>query len=150
MYESYDNFYVGLDFETFCDVDLPKRGGANYFASDSFEPLIAAMYSTDSNRSAPAAIVYDFVLAEDGDKLKQDFLNELRRIVRQEKKIAAHNASFEANTLKRMGADFNYTKFVDTAVIASAHGAGRRLAQAAPQLLDLEKMNKKAFPIPLA
>ena len=153
MYESYDNFYVGLDFETFCDVDLPKRGGANYFASDSFEPLIAAMYSTDSNRSAPAAIVYDFVLAEDGDKLKQDFLNELRRIVRQEKKIAAHNASFEANTLKRMGADFNYTKFVDTAVIASAHGAGRRLAQAAPQLLDLEKMKEgenliKLFSIP--
>ena len=153
MYESYDSFYVGLDFETFCDVDLPKRGGANYFASDTFEPLIAAMHSTDSNRSAPAAIVYDFVLAEDSDKLKQDFFQELHRIVEQEKKIAAHNASFEANTLKRMGVDFSYAKFVDTAVIASAHGAGRRLAQAAPQLLDLEKMEEganliKLFSIP--
>ena len=140
MYESYDSFYVGLDFETFCDVDLLKQGGANYFASDAFEPLIAAMYSTDSHRDSSGISVYDFVLAEDSDKLKDDFLLELRRIVRQEKKIAAHNASFEANTLKRMGADFNYAKFVDTAVIASAHGAGRRLAQAAPQLLNLEKM----------
>ena len=153
MFESFDNFYVGLDFETFCDVDLPKRGGANYFASDSFEPLIAAMYSTDSNRSAPAAIVYDFVLAEDSDKLKQDFLNELRRVVVYEKKIAAHNAAFEANTLRRMGVDCSYSKFVDTAVIASAHGAGRRLAQAAPQLLALEKMEEganliKLFSIP--
>ena len=153
MYESYDSFYVGLDFETFCDVDLPKRGGANYFASDAFEPLIAAMYSTDSNRSAPAAVVYDFVLAEDSDKLKDDFLLELRWIVKQEKKIAAHNASFEANTLRRMGADFSYTKFVDTAVVASAHGAGRRLAQAARQLLELEKMEEganliKLFSIP--
>ena len=153
MYEFYDNFYVGLDFETFCDVDLPKRGGANYFASDTFEPLIAAMYSDDSHRGSPGISVYDFVLAEDSDKLKQDFLNELRRIVGQERKIAAHNASFEANTLRRMGADFDYAKFVDTAVIASAHGAGRRLAQAAPQLLGLEKMEEganliKLFSIP--
>lgn len=153
MYESYDGFYVGLDFETFCDVDLPKRGGANYFASDSFEPLIAAMYSFDHSRNTPGISVYDFVLAEDSDKLKQDFLNELRLVVGQDKKIAAHNASFEANTLKRMEADFNYTKFVDTAVIASAHGAGRRLAQAARQLLELEKMEEganliKLFSIP--
>lgn len=153
MYESYDGFCVGLDFETFCDVDLPKRGSANYFASDTFEPLIAAVYSNDSHRDSPGSSVYDFVLAEDSDKLKQDLLNELRSVGGQEKKIAAHNASFEANTLKRMGADFNYTKFVDTAVVASAHGAGRRLAQAARQLLELEKMEEgtnliKLFSIP--
>ena len=153
MYESNDNFYVGLDFETFCDVDLPKRGSANYFASDTFEPLIAAMYSSDSHLDSPGISVYDFVLAEDSDKLKQDFLQELYRLVDKERKIAAHNAAFEANTLRRMGADFNYNKFMDTAVVASAYGAGRRLAQAAPQLLDLEKMEEganliKLFSIP--
>ena len=55
-------------------------------------------------------------------------------------RIAAHNSSFEEAVLESMGFDTSTVTFIDTAVMARANGFGGSLEAAAPQALDVDKM----------
>lgn len=119
---------IGLDFETFSTVDLPKHGLHNYVSSLSFRPLIGSVaWRNDSGDIK--VIRHDFVFETDAA--------QRLRFALQDEWIAAHNASFEQAVIqhtKELSECTNYF-FTDTAVLARAVGAGGSLAAAAPQLL---------------
>lgn len=119
---------IGLDFETFSTVDLPKHGLHNYISSPSFRPLIASVAHRNTWGDVQVAR-HDFVF-DSGAAERLVF-------ALQSESIAAHNAPFEQAVLRR---DPTLRKcannaFVDTAVLARGIGAGGSLAAAAPQLL---------------
>lgn len=122
--------YVGLDFETFSSVDIRKHGAARYFESPDFTVLLAAVSS--GNRPT-GTMVFDFVTDPDA---RSKLLTELKHA----SVIVAHNASFERAVCRRLGFDLPQGKFVDSAVLARAAGAGSKLEAAAPQLLEVDKM----------
>jgi DNA polymerase len=120
---------IGLDFETYGSRDLTKVGLRNYVDDPLFTPLVAVA-TTPSGKS----MLFDFVT--DG----HDFtLHRLESFLLGGHTIAAHNAGFERNVLRRIGIDLPADRFVDTAVIAAYHGAGRSLEAAASQLLSTPK-----------
>lgn len=119
---------IGLDFETFSTVDLPKHGLHNYVSSPSFRPLIASVAWRDDWGDI-RVIRHDFVFEADAGRRL--------RFALQDESITAHNASFEQAVIqhtKELSECTNYF-FTDTAVLARAVGAGGSLAAAAPQLL---------------
>lgn len=128
---------VGLDFETFSDVNLQKHGADRYFASDQFRPLLAAI---DAGEDPD---VYDFVMYPNADLLR--FLIYIEGIAHKKVTPAAHNAAFEARTLEWMTRMDPHTPknfypyLIDTAVISSVAGASRSLSSAGPQLLGVPK-----------
>ena len=70
-----------------------------------------------------------------------------------DRRIVAHNAGFERAVLRRIGIDLPASRFIDTAVLARAAGAGGSLAAASAQLLGMDKMEEgveliKLFCIP--
>lgn len=120
--------YIGLDFETYSAVNLPKHGLARYVGDKSFMPLIGSV-------------------AQRGHAtLRLDFVNQRRSATRWLENyiggdhIVAHNAPFEQAVLSHLGLDYPSTRFVDSAVVARVAGAGGRLEAAAPQLLGTDKM----------
>jgi len=124
------NDVIGLDFETYSDVDLTVHGLHQYVNSVYFQPLLAAvMYRSGK---AYAGEMFDFVQNE------EDHLRLLDVIT--DKYIAAHNAGFEQAVLRRMGIDIPSWRFIDTAVLARAAGAAGKLEAAAPQLLGVDKL----------
>ena len=54
--------YVGLDFETYGDVNLPEEGLYRYVSSPHFRPLIAAVAQMDGILIEQR--VYDFTRPE--------------------------------------------------------------------------------------
>ncbi len=133
--------YFGLDFETYGSVNLPAAGLANYTRDPFFTPLIASLYSRDK------AVDIDFVEDWDGA------IETLRQWLSEYPRIAAHNAGFEREVLKTIGFDLPAERFIDSAVVARAVGAGSKLEAAAPQLLGIDKIEQgsaliKLFSIP--
>jgi DNA polymerase bacteriophage-type len=125
--------YVGLDFETYGEVDLPKHGLQRYVNSPHFRPLIAALVQMDGVLIEHR--VYEFInLAHYNSEV------EALRLALKDKIIVAHNAIFEQAVLARMGIYIPSDRFVDSAVIARAMGAAGKLEAAAPQLLGIDKM----------
>jgi hypothetical protein len=140
------NNRIGLDFETYGDVDLPKYGMDRYIAGKYFTPTLASTYHVDDNGTVHRNR-FDFV---------QDYYESARTKlleVIEGKQIVAHNAPFEQAVLKWMGRPLSHRRFIDSAVVARVAGAGSRLEQAAPQLLGIDKMEEgraliKLFAIP--
>lgn len=135
---------IGLDFETYGDVSLPDHGLDRYVKGEHFRPLIAHTYYLKGGRTYHDT--FDFV--KDGDAIYSDLFALL-----QGHRIAAHNAPFEEAVLEWMGFDTDSVTFIDTAVLARAHGFGGSLEAAAPQALDVDKMEDgkrliKLFSIP--
>ena len=132
---------IGLDFETYGAEDLPTHGLARYTDHKTFMPLIGSV-------SLPAVMPRTF-----------DFVSDRRASVRDladaigPRYICAHNAPFEERVLSHLGLDYPSSRFIDSAVVARAAGAGSSLEAAAPQLLGVDKMEMgkaliKLFSIP--
>lgn len=124
----------GLDYETFGTRDLPKVGLRNYLKDEDFQPLLACIWYDG------VAGVYDFV-KNPGDR------KEFKETLAGADLIYAHNSMFEEAVSVRAGfinperPDL-HRLFLDTAARASAAGASRHLAGAAPQLLNIDKMEE--------
>lgn len=124
--------FIGLDFETFGDVDLTVHGLERYVKGQHFTPLIAA--TVERVYTAARVTIFDFVTI-DYDKERQRLVEEL-----EGKMIVAHNAGFEQAVLRWMGIDVPSERFIDSAVLARAAGAAGKLEAAAPQLLGVDKV----------
>jgi len=137
---------IGVDFETYGAIDLPKHGLHRYVNNPTFMPLLAATAWWDGNGFAPICKSYDLV---------EDYEYQRNRLFMAigDATIVAHNAGFEQAVLRWMGLDLPSSRFVDSAVLARAAGAGGKLEVAAPQLLGTDKADVgaeliKLFSIP--
>jgi DNA polymerase len=120
---------MGLDFETYSDVDLRTQGLQNYVDSPNFKVLLAAVCEEDHGLKTQ---VFDMVHDPTAwDRLVEKLDNKL---------IVAHNAGFEQAVLASQGIDLMGERFVDTAVLARAAGAGGSLEASAAQLLGKDKV----------
>ena len=126
--------YVGLDFETYGAVSLPKHGLARYVGDKSFQPLIASVVAPASGLHSKG--LFDRVSLFDNRKHAVAHLRDLIGPC----KIVAHNATFEQAVLNSLGLDYAVDRFIDSAVVARAAGAAGHLEAAAPQLLAVDKM----------
>ncbi len=124
---------IGLDYETYCDLDLKVVGLDRYVNHTSFRVLCAAITDDRGNR-----LTYDFVREDTKDE-KQDFFSQLKNAG----EIAAQNAPFERAVTERFGYP-QALVFIDTAVICRILGASSKLALAAPQLVGMQKMEEGA------
>lgn len=119
---------VGLDFETYGAVDLKRHGMPRYVGDKSFMPLIGSV----ANVNEPT--------------YRMDFVHEpaySKQVLRERldnRYIVAHNAPFEQAVLSHLGLDYPSHRFIDSAVIARAAGAGGHLEAAAAQLLKTDKV----------
>lgn len=116
---------IGLDFETYGSRNLPKVGLQNYVDDPLFRPLVASMHAGNGNTEE-----IDFVLDD-----YQQGIDKLEELADSGELIVAHNAGFERAVLKRLGFNLPAKRFLDSAVVAAYHGAGRSLEAAASQLL---------------
>jgi DNA polymerase len=137
--------WIGLDFETYGAVDLTVHGLERYAADKSFQPLLAGVVWFGGNYYLHTML--DFVQDYDGSVAR------LRSAVDEAEMIVAHNAGFERRVLQAIGIDLPASKFIDSAVVARAAGAGGKLEAAAPQLLGTDKLASgwdliKLFSIP--
>ena len=133
--------FIGLDFETYAQVDLTKHGLDRYISCPHFRPLCAAVAWVDGT-----VLDFDFV---------DDYTEQRLRLIEVigNNHIVAHNAGFEQAVLAHMGIDMPSDRFIDSAVLARAAGAAGKLEAAAPQLLGLDKLESgynliKLFSIP--
>src|SRR6478735_7784776 len=80
---------IGLDYETYSDVNLPECGLDNYVASPNFQPLMVSVAEPGKPEET-----FDFILDPDGEQKFKDWLilqsNEDVPV-----KFVAHNAGFE-------------------------------------------------------
>lgn len=123
---------IGLDFETYGAVSLPKHGLHRYMSDKSFTPLICSAAWT-AHTGTLVRNRFDFV------NNMRDATESLRLLIGSAS-IVAHNAGFEEAVLHWLGLVYPSNRFIDSAVIARAAGAGGHLEAAAPQLLDVDKL----------
>lgn len=114
---------VGLDFETFCELDLKKVGVDVYVHHPSFRVLLAAI-ATESSE-----LVIDFVSSDYEESTKR-----LERSLCATEAFAAHNAAFEYAVLEVLGILHHDIMVIDTAVLVRAEGMASSLEKAALQL----------------
>jgi DNA polymerase len=125
---------IGLDFETFSDVDLPKCGLDRYVSSPNFRVLLAAVSFYKGGMKQTQLV--DFVEDEKAVETLRDLLTQDGRYV------AAHNAGFEKAVLDTIGIDIPSARMIDTAVLARAAGYGGSLQAVSTQLLGNSKMEE--------
>lgn len=123
--------YIGLDFETYSAVDLSTHGLYRYTNDDTFRVLVAAV----AFDTATGLKTHSIDLTEDFEVRRA----QLRKAIGDDL-IVAHNASFEKQVLHMLGLDYPPSRFIDSAAIARAVGAGSSLEAAAPQLLGTDKL----------
>lgn len=124
---------LGLDFETYSDLDLTVVGLDNYVNSPNFQSLIAAIAEITPSGSITST-AYELW---PGSTERAVFEERLTRYSAQQ--IAAHNAMFEEVVMRREGWRRNQM-LIDTAVISRCAGASSSLEKAGPQLLGMHKM----------
>ena len=137
---------IGLDFETYGGVNLPKHGLHNYLNDKTFTVLIASTYRKGED-GEDVRRRFDFV-KNDFDLMRDALRSEIG-----DRAIAAHNAPFEQGVCNWLGYGFEHGRFFDSAVVARAVGAAGKLEAAAPQLLAVDKVEAgknlmKLFSIP--
>lgn len=140
---------IGLDFETYGAVSLPDHGLYRYTEDSTFRVLLACIKREGDPWALPPLEqreVFDFVA--DHDEAKDALIEAIG-----DNTIVAHNAGFERRVLETLGLKLPARRFIDSAVIARAAGAGGSLEAAAPQLLDADKLASgwdliKLFSIP--
>lgn len=120
---------IGLDFETYSAVDLRVHGLYNYVHSPTFKPLIAAVAV-----EGMASEVLDLT-GDDYKMMRDDLIHLIGR-----RTIVAHNAGFEQAVLDWMGIPIPANRFIDSAVLARAYGAGGSLEASAAQILGQDKV----------
>lgn len=126
--------FVGLDFETFGLVDLPKYGLDRYMNDPSFQILLGST-NTGSNKSR----TFDFV--EDRNAASAAFRNDVNTIIESGYWFSAHNVGFERGCLQHLGfSDYVLARVTDSAVVARAQGAASSLEMSAAQLTDVQKI----------
>src|SRR3954471_726578 len=125
--------YVGLDFETYGAINLPKHGLHRYINNPTFKPLLASSVQMEWDGEIKKTEVFDLVesYADARDQLFDTIYGRM---------IVAHHAGFEQAVLRVMGLDLPSSRFIDSAVLARAAGAAGKLEAAAPQLLGVDKM----------
>ena len=124
--------FIGLDFETFGLVDLPKHGLERYVSDPSFEIIIASI--AEKGRDT---IRFDFV--ESGASLIR-FKVLIRSYLDRGYTIVAHNAGFERRVLKWLGFTNIDHRVIDSAVMARLLHVGSKLEVASRQLTDSHKL----------
>lgn len=122
---------LGLDFETYSDVDLKKHGLDRYLSSPHFMPLIVSK----AEKMGPDYFTDTVDFVADFDHARRVLMNWI-----DNKKIVAQNAGFERGVLSRLEINLPVGVFIDSAVVARAAGGGEHLEAAAAQLLGIEKM----------
>ena len=124
---------IGLDFETYCELDLKKVGLDNYVSHPSFQVLLAATVNED--RPALRTTYYN-LLPDYTDRPAA--LRTLREAL-QHRRVSAHNSGFEAACLRFLfpGEDLSIF-WADTAVMSRMAGGSSSLEKAAKQFLDHE------------
>jgi DNA polymerase len=124
---------IGLDFETYGSRPLPDVGLENYMRDPFFTVLIGAVVKKDWNGNS-SFLELDFV---------HHWSESIRRLNEaiSTNYIVAHNAIFEKHCLATLGIFLPSERFVDSAMVARAVGAGGKLEAAAPQLLGYEKLD---------
>jgi len=122
---------IGLDYETWCELDLKVVGLDRYVNHSSFRVLVAAVsYQDDST------LVLDFVQDKKrGRRLLKDVL------LNEHTGIAVHNAGFERAVTARLNINVEPELFKDSAVVARCMGAASKLEHAAQQLLNEKKLD---------
>jgi len=123
---------VGVDFETYSDVDLRKHGMVRYMNSPNFRVLLASVARIGEEGDLESVVI-DFV--QDHEKAKA-LLEELI----ESKIIVAHNAAFEQGVFEALHIHMSPSEFLDSAVFARVSGMGSSLEAAAPQALGVDKM----------
>lgn len=123
---------IGLDFETYGSRPLPECGLENYVRDPHFTPLLARVVKKDlgSIHELRADFVHD-----SKDRVTDEIFEAIG-----DNFIVAHNAPFEKRVLRWLGIEYPADRFIDSAVIARAAGAGGKLEAAGPQLLGINKM----------
>ena len=142
-----DTELIGLDFETYGATDLPTHGLDRYVSCSTFTPLIASTVMWDSNLDEYISTRRCFHPSG-----FEEMVEDLRESIGM-RTVVAHNAGFEQRVLASIGIDLPSNRFIDSAVVARAVGAGSSLEAAAPQLLGVDKLASgrdliKLFSIP--
>lgn len=115
---------TGLDFETYCELNLKEVGLMRYVNHPTFTITLAAIDSP-----------YDSHVLQFPARTPVSF----RALLSGADIICAHNAGFERAVLRTMGLDL---PIIDSAVVASVAGADRSLFGAARQLLCEDKLDE--------
>jgi len=119
--------FIGLDFETYCELNLKEVGIDRYTSHPSFQVLIGSMWDGVDGTEL------DFVF--DGF----NSLDRLKAVAEDPDLVfAAHNAQFERRCLKKLGIT-PANELTDSAVVSRINGGDSSLANAAEQLLDESK-----------
>lgn len=123
---------VGLDFETYSDVDLKVHGTDRYVSSPHFRVLMAAVKAIPYAQSAgldpvQKGVVFDFI------EQPVSAMEELRAALARASLIVVHNASFELAVLEKLGIEVELHSVIDTAVLAREAGGSPSLAKASRQ-----------------
>lgn len=137
--------YVGLDFETYSDVDIRKHGLDRYTSSKFFQPLLAC---AKLNTMAFGDNWSHYILYDN----QQSQISNLRDLVTG-RTVVAYNAAFEYACLKFYGLEDAPEAYIDAATVARQYGLSPSLGRSAPQLLDTGKLDSglaliKLFSIP--
>ena len=132
--------YIGLDFETYCDLDLTVVGLDRYVNHRSFTVLLAGLENETSRD------VLDFI------KDPVDAATKLANAVKNGWTFVASNAAFERACLRRLGHDIP-DRVIDSAVHARMYGGSSKLEYAARQFTRTTKLESglaliKLFSIP--
>lgn len=119
---------VGIDFETYSDVDIRKHGLDRYVSSPYFKPLIVAIAGIERG----ILVSTSWELDEAGIELLLEFA--------EDQMLVAHNAAFELAVFRHLGVDLT-DSIVDSAVAARIKGASSALGRCGPQLLNVGKLD---------
>lgn len=142
---------IGLDFETYGAVDLTVHGLARYVddPASHFQPLLVGMDVREP--CSPAHWIPNSYT-----DLTQMSVKQARELLGDSignNLIVAHNAGFEKKVLDWYSLSYPATRFIDSATVARACGYAGKLEAAAPQMLNMDKMEDgkhliKLFSIP--
>ena len=125
--------FIGLDFETFGAVNLPKYGLDRYVHDPSFEALIVSVDDGSKRQT------FDFVRY--GETAKEEFREYISNAMAWGCWFAAHNVGFERAVMTWLGfKDDVLFRITDSAVVSRAWGAASHLEAAAPQLTPIKKL----------
>lgn len=125
---------IGIDFETYCELDIREVGLDNYLNHPSFTPLLAAVNGLDPYEgSSDYSTVFDFIGQPHDLKRFTQFL-----AFNNTDTYVASNAGFERGVIARMG--WPTVRIIDSAVAARLNGGSSRLEFAAAQFTGMKKL----------
>ena len=139
---------IGLDFETYCDLDLTKVGQDRYFAHPSFQVLCGGIYDPALPQET---VEYDFVQWH--TEATEQFVRHMDDVTSQGV-VIAHNAGFERQCLRKLGFSPQVEiNILDSAVHSRMMGGSSKLEYAARQFTNERKLETgleliKLFSIP--